>query len=46
METTTAIRIEHPSKALVAVIEKAQERKKEHMKKTRYVFPTKQGLVA
>ena len=45
METTTAIRIEHPSKALVAFIEKAQERKNEHMKKMRYVFLQKQGIV-
>lgn len=33
METTTTIRIPNPSKEFVAFIEKAQERKKERMKK-------------
>jgi len=43
METTTAIRIEHPSKALVAFIEKAQLRKKERMQKMRKKFLKIQG---
>lgn len=32
METTNTIRIPHPSKELVAFIEKAQQQKKEHLK--------------
>ena len=42
METTT-IRIEHPSQALVAFIEKAQQRKKERMKEMRDKFLKTQG---
>lgn len=33
MQTTTTIRISRPSKELIAFIEKAQERKRERMKK-------------
>lgn len=43
METTTAIRIERPSKALIAFIEKAQQQKKERMKKMRDNFLKTQG---
>lgn len=43
METTTAIRIERPSKALIAFIEKAQQQKKERMKKMRENFLKTQG---
>lgn len=32
METTNTIRIPHPSKELVAFIEKAQQQKKAHLK--------------
>lgn len=38
METTATIRIEHPSKGLVAFIEKAHQRKKERMKEMRDKF--------
>ena len=38
METTNTIRIPHPSKELVAFIEKAQHQKKERMKMMRENF--------
>lgn len=38
METTNIIQIKNPSREMVAFIEKAQQRKSEHMKQMREKF--------
>lgn len=43
METTNTIRIPSPSKELVAFINKAEERKKEHIKTMRERFVKSQA---